>query len=75
MIKENKLKGKIVENRYTIKKLADAIGMSTASLRRKMNGSTDFTVGESSKVKEILNLSNEDYLDIFFISELEYKSR
>lgn len=75
MVKGDKLRGRMVENRYTLKKLADSIGISSASLVRKINGMTDFTVGESAKVKELLNLSNEDYLDIFFINELEYKSR
>ena len=75
MVKGDKLRGRIVENRYTLQTFADSIGISSASLIRKIKGSTDFTVGESVKVKELLNLSNEDYLDIFFISELESKSR
>lgn len=63
----NKLKGKITENGYKPKAFADAIGICETSLRRKINDeSSNFSIEESLKVKEILNLSNGDYLEIFF---------
>lgn len=70
----NKLKGKITENGYTIKTLATEIGICETSLRRKINDKSEFSIEESLKVKDRLNLSNQDYLDIFFGSKLEFNS-
>ena len=70
----NKLKGKITENGYTIKTLATEIGICETSLRRKINDKSEFSISESLIVKDRLNLSNNDYLDIFFGSKLEFNS-
>lgn len=71
----NKLKGKIVENGYRPKEFADAIGMCELTVRKKINDKkSDFSIIESLKVKKVLNLSTQDYLDIFFGSELEFNS-
>ena len=70
----NKLKGKITENGYTMKTLSADIGLCETSLRRKINDKSDFTLSESLKVKEILHLSTDDYLDIFFGTKLEFNS-
>lgn len=70
----NKLKGKIAENGYTIKGLASEIGLCEASLRRKLNQKSEVTIDESIKIKDKLNLSSEDYLEIFFGTKLEFNS-
>lgn len=70
----NKLKGKITENGYTIKTLASEVGLCEASLRRKINDKSDFTLSETLKIKDKLNLTSQDYLDIFFGTELEFNS-
>lgn len=70
----NKLKGKIAENGYTIKSLASDVGLCETSLRRKLNKKSEVTIGESLKIKDKLNLSSEDYLDIFFGTKLEFNS-
>lgn len=70
----NKLKGKITENGYTIKTLASEVGLCEASLRRKINDKSDFTLSETLKVKDKLNLTSQDYLDIFFGTKLELNS-
>ena len=71
----NKLKGKIIEKGYKPKEFADAIGMCELTVRRKINNkNSDFSIIESLNVKKILNLSTQDYLDIFFGSELEFNS-
>lgn len=63
----NKLKGKITENRYTIKSLSKEIGMCETTLRNKLyNENSEFYVSESWKLKEVLNLSIEEYLNIFY---------
>ena len=70
----NKLKGKITENGYTIKTLATEVGLCETSLRRKINDKSEFTLNETLKVKDKLHLTSQDYLDIFFGSQLEFNS-
>ena len=71
----NKLKGKITEREYTMKSLSKELGMSDTTIRRKIcNESSDFSVGESLEIKQLLNLSMGEYLDIFFGEELELNS-
>jgi AraC-like DNA-binding protein len=63
----DKLKGKITENRYTMKKLSEEFGMTETTLRRKINDEkSEFSVNESWKLKKLLNLTLEEYLIIFF---------
>lgn len=72
----DKLKGKMKENRYSRVKFAEALGMCDTTLGRKMEDSKyDFSISESLEVKEKLNLTTTEYLEIFFGSKLEYKSR
>lgn len=61
----NKLKGKIIEKGLNVAKTADLIGIHKSSFYRKMNGFDTFTVTEASELKDILDLSNLDALDIF----------
>ena len=63
----NKLKGKIAENNYTIKRLSKEIGMSETTLRKKINDdSSEFSISESEKIRKKLNLTIEEFLNIFF---------
>lgn len=61
----NKLKGKIVENGLNIAKTADLIDIHRSSFYRKLNGFDTFTVNEAAKIKEVLNLTNLEALEIF----------
>lgn len=70
----NKLKAKMVEQGYTSRTLSYEIGVCETTLRTKINGKSDFTLNESLKIKEILHLSTDDYLDIFFGTKLEFNS-
>lgn len=70
----NKLKGKIIENGYSIKTLASEIDVCEATLRRKINGDVVVSIEESLEIKAKLNLTTEDYIDIFFGSRLEFNS-
>lgn len=63
----NKLKGKIAENNHTMKSLSKEMGMSEKTLSKKINDvNADFYVGESWQLKRILNLSIDEYLNIFY---------
>ncbi len=70
----NKLKGKIIENGYSIKTLASEIDVCEATLRRKINGDVVVSIEESLEIKAKLNLSTKDYIDIFFGTRLELNS-
>lgn len=70
----NKLKGKIIENGYSIKTLATEIEVCEATLRRKLNGDVAFSIEESLGIKAKLRLTTEDYIDIFFGARLELNS-
>ena len=72
----DKLKGKIKENRYSRVGFAKTLGMCDTTLGRKMEDAKyDFTISESLEVKEKLNLTTTEYLEIFFGNKLESKSR
>lgn len=66
-INVNKLKGKIVERGMTVSDLAKALGVDSATLYRKLknNGDTMF-VTEANRIVDILGLSGEEAMQIFF---------
>lgn len=61
------LKGKIVESGTTQEAVADAIGMNRCTFYRKMKrkGNT-FTVEEMNKIVQVIPLSREEAINIFF---------
>ena len=61
----NKLKGKIVEKDMNVEKLAEAIGIDKSSLYRKLNACEKITIGEAVKMKDVLELTNEEACEIF----------
>lgn len=70
----NKLKGKIIENGYSIKTLASEVDLCEVTLRRKINNDAEFSIQESLEIKDKLNLSTQEYVDIFFGTKLEFNS-
>lgn len=60
-----KLKGKIVERGLSVDKLANAIGIDTATMYRKLNNFEKFTIGDAHKIKDVLNLTDSEAYDIF----------
>lgn len=58
------LKGKMVEKRYTQKKLADELGITVQSLNAKLNKRSQFTIAEAMNMISILNIENP--VEIFF---------
>lgn len=61
----NKLKGKLVEKGLNVETLADLIGIERSTLYRKLNNGEKITVGEAGKIKDVLNLTEQDAFDIF----------
>jgi len=67
----NKLKGKIVENETNITELAEKIGLDRSTLYRKLNtkGET-LSIKEANQIVEVLNLTKEESISIFFNSSV-----
>lgn len=63
-----KLKGKMREMNVTQEELAKHIGISLSSLSRKLQGvgGSVFTINEANKIYDMLQLSSEEAMAIFF---------
>lgn len=66
MVKTAKLRGTIVEKSTTQEAIADLIGIDRSTFYRKMKNDGNFTLKEAKDIKEALNLTNEEAIDIFF---------
>lgn len=64
----NLLKGIIVANGLTCKEMAAKIGIDEATFYRKINGQSDFFLGEIVKMCNILKIT--DPTPIFFAKQL-----
>ena len=62
----NKLKGRIVEKGMNVETVAKRIGIERSSLYRKLNNFEKITIGEARKLKDVLELSDEEASAIFF---------
>ena len=61
-----KLKGKIVEYGFTYETISKQIGKSKTSFSNRMNCKKSlFTQSEISKLKKLLNLTNDEVVEIF----------
>lgn len=58
------------QQRLTRTELAKAMGISTYTLRTRFKKETSFTLDEIEVIKEKLNLSIEQLIDIFFKNEV-----
>ena len=65
-MKLNLLKGKIVERGMNVETLAEKIGIDRSSMYRKLNNFEKITIGEAQKIKDVLELSDEQARTIFF---------
>ncbi len=63
-----KLKGKIIEKGFSQETLAIAINMNKATLNRKLQNGEKFTVGEANKIVQVLGLTYQEAMEIFFTS-------
>lgn len=61
----NKLNAKILESGMTIDEVATQIGINGLSLYFKMKCPASMTVGDAIQLKNALNMSNEEAIDIF----------
>lgn len=63
-----KLKGRLLEERLTIGKTAELLGMDRSTLHRKLNGFEEFTILDAVQLKKILNLTDSEAITIFLES-------
>lgn len=54
-----------MERGMNIEALATQIGINRASLYRKLNDAEKITIGEAIKMKDALEMSNDEAYDIF----------
>lgn len=67
MIQKNILKSKLSLKEKTQKDLAKALGLSKVSVSKKVNGLLRFSLPEVKKVKDYLDLTNDEVVEIFII--------
>lgn len=71
MVNVNKLRGRLVENGATIEDMAKSLGISAATIYRKLQANGEsFTVGEANGIVRFLHLSPEEATAIFFSHEV-----
>ena len=61
----NKLEGRLREYNFTYGTISKNLKLSTGSIRDRLNGKRVFTQPEISKLKKLLNLSNDEVAEIF----------
>lgn len=54
----------------TQQQMADAIGISTGTFSKKVNGQRDFTLSEVKAIKRVLGIDDHRMLAIFFDYEV-----
>ena len=65
MIQKNILKSKLSLKEKTQKDLAKVLGLSKVSVSKKVNGLLRFSLPEVKKVKDYLDLTNDEVVEIF----------
>lgn len=70
MVNTDLLRSKIVERRTNIAEVAAQMGIDKATLYRRIADSESFTIGEVGKLAQILKLSANEAVAIFFNAEV-----
>lgn len=66
MVNVNKLKGKFTEMGYSTAQVAKGAGIGLSKLYRRLNNSSEFTVGEADAIVRFLKLNADEATSIFF---------
>lgn len=69
MLDVQKLKGKIVEKGKSVETISAEIGINPATFYRKLKNNS-FEINEAEKLRDILSLSNEEAIAIFFAQDV-----
>ena len=65
MLQKNILKSKMILQEKTQSEMAKILGLSLVSVSKKINGVIKFNLEEVKKIKEYLNLTDEEINQIF----------
>lgn len=65
------LNDRIKLSRIPISAIAEGIGLSRQSLYQKMNGKREFKSSEVNKICEMLRLTNEEKMLVFFADAVD----
>ena len=66
MVNVDLLRVKIAERKTNVSEVAGRMGVDKATLYRRIADSSSFTIGEVVKIVEILKLSHDEAISIFF---------
>ena len=67
MTNERILKSKMILKGYSgYNALSEAIGLSRMAIFKKRKGINKWTTGDITKIKEVLDLTNNEVMEIFF---------
>ena len=61
----NKLKAKLAELEINVEELGSRIGVDRSSMYRKLSKAEKITIGEALKIKEALQLTDDEAYEIF----------
>lgn len=65
-MKSNVLKGKMREKGIIYKDLSEKLKLCLTTVNRKINNITPFTIVETNQIKDILNLTDNEIIEIFY---------
>ena len=74
MVNTRRLKAAIVEKGYTQEQVAEYLGISNPTLNSKINNKREFKASEIKLIVELLGLSNQQMMDIFFAERVDFTS-
>lgn len=74
MTRTEKLQGKMREKGFTIRTLANRIGLTTTGLFNKIHNKKEFLVSEVQSIRTALSLDDNEVQDIFFATVVEPNS-
>ncbi len=66
MLNVNLLRGAYVSRGFNQASLSKALGFKTQTFKRKIDGTSTFTLDEVQKMKELLSLTSDELIAIFF---------
>jgi plasmid maintenance system antidote protein VapI len=61
----NKLKAKLAELEINVEELSSRIGVERSAMYRKLRNAEKITIGEALKIKEALQLTDDEAYEIF----------
>lgn len=68
------LREKIKKSGYKMSHIADCSGLTYQGLLNKINNRNEFKADEMQALRELLNLSNEEVLAVFFAQDVDKMS-